>query len=210
MGCCSTARVREGDLVVEDGRVVDVGTGLDGDDEVDCTGRPLTPGSWTATCTRCSRASTRSSRSSTPVLATRSTRPHGTSAPPSPPASPPSATPAARTPAAQGGPGRASSPARGCRSRSRSEQTGGHGGRLDALRARVQFLVPHPGLPVQRVDGVDRASEGPRDPARRRRRAKVAHHRRRALGRRRPAALPVLPRRARRAWSARRRPSTSR
>ena len=34
----------EGDLVVEDGLVVDVGTGLDGDEQVDCTGRTLTPG----------------------------------------------------------------------------------------------------------------------------------------------------------------------
>ncbi|MBV9830295.1 MAG: amidohydrolase family protein, partial [Marmoricola sp.] len=28
----------EGDLVVEDGRILDVGTGLDGDVEVDCSG----------------------------------------------------------------------------------------------------------------------------------------------------------------------------
>lgn len=34
----------EGDLVVQDGRVVDVGRGLDGDEQVDCTGRTLTPG----------------------------------------------------------------------------------------------------------------------------------------------------------------------
>ena len=32
------------DVVVSDGRVVDVGTGLDGDTQVDCTGRTLLPG----------------------------------------------------------------------------------------------------------------------------------------------------------------------
>ncbi len=32
------------DVVVEDGRIVDVGTGLDGDDAVDCTDRTLLPG----------------------------------------------------------------------------------------------------------------------------------------------------------------------
>lgn len=34
----------EGDVVVEDGRVLEVGVGLDGDERVDCTGRTLTPG----------------------------------------------------------------------------------------------------------------------------------------------------------------------
>jgi imidazolonepropionase-like amidohydrolase len=33
-----------GDLVVEDGRIVDMGNGLDGDDQVDLTGRTLLPG----------------------------------------------------------------------------------------------------------------------------------------------------------------------
>lgn len=33
-----------GDVVVEHGRVVDVGTGLDGDERVDCTGRTVLPG----------------------------------------------------------------------------------------------------------------------------------------------------------------------
>jgi imidazolonepropionase-like amidohydrolase len=32
------------DVVVSDGRIVDVGTGLDGDTQVDCTGRTLLPG----------------------------------------------------------------------------------------------------------------------------------------------------------------------
>ena len=34
----------DADVVIEDGRVVDVGPGLDGDDEVDCTGMSLLPG----------------------------------------------------------------------------------------------------------------------------------------------------------------------
>jgi imidazolonepropionase-like amidohydrolase len=34
----------EGDLVIEDGRVVAVGTGMDGDEEVDCSGHWLSPG----------------------------------------------------------------------------------------------------------------------------------------------------------------------
>src|SRR5690348_12500072 len=33
-----------GDVVVEHGRVVDVGVGLDGDERVDCTGRTVLPG----------------------------------------------------------------------------------------------------------------------------------------------------------------------
>jgi imidazolonepropionase-like amidohydrolase len=33
-----------GDVVVEDGRIVDVGTGLDGDERVDCAGRAVVPG----------------------------------------------------------------------------------------------------------------------------------------------------------------------
>ncbi|WP_029135785.1 metal-dependent hydrolase family protein [Nakamurella lactea] len=33
-----------GDLVVENGRIVDVGTGLDGDESVDCSGKWLSPG----------------------------------------------------------------------------------------------------------------------------------------------------------------------
>ncbi|HEX2369470.1 MAG TPA: amidohydrolase family protein [Acidimicrobiia bacterium] len=33
-----------GDVVIEDGRVVDVGSGLDGDDQVDCSGRTILPG----------------------------------------------------------------------------------------------------------------------------------------------------------------------
>lgn len=32
------------DVVVEDGRIVEVGTGLDGDEPVDCTGRWISPG----------------------------------------------------------------------------------------------------------------------------------------------------------------------
>ncbi len=32
------------DVVIEDGRIVDVGSGLDGDVEIDCTGRLVTPG----------------------------------------------------------------------------------------------------------------------------------------------------------------------
>lgn len=40
----TSGAVAEGDVVVEGGLVVDVGPGLDGDDEVDCTGRTLLPG----------------------------------------------------------------------------------------------------------------------------------------------------------------------
>ena len=34
----------EGDVAIEDGRIVDVGTGLDGDEAVDVAGRTLLPG----------------------------------------------------------------------------------------------------------------------------------------------------------------------
>ena len=37
-------RPAEGDFVVEDGRIVEVGVGLDGDEQVDCTGGFLSPG----------------------------------------------------------------------------------------------------------------------------------------------------------------------
>jgi imidazolonepropionase-like amidohydrolase len=40
----SGAAPARSDVVVEDGRVVDVGPGLDGDDAVDCTGRAVLPG----------------------------------------------------------------------------------------------------------------------------------------------------------------------
>ncbi len=40
----TTGRPTEGDVVVEDGRIVDVGTGLDGDESVDCTGGFVSPG----------------------------------------------------------------------------------------------------------------------------------------------------------------------
>ena len=40
----TTGRPTEGDVVVEDGRIVDVGTGLDGDEVVDCTGAFVSPG----------------------------------------------------------------------------------------------------------------------------------------------------------------------
>ncbi len=40
----TTGRPAEGDVVVEDGRIVDVGPGLDGDESVDCTGGYLSPG----------------------------------------------------------------------------------------------------------------------------------------------------------------------
>jgi imidazolonepropionase-like amidohydrolase len=40
----TTGRPAEGDVVVEDGRIVDVGTGLDGDVSVDCSGGYLSPG----------------------------------------------------------------------------------------------------------------------------------------------------------------------
>ena len=33
-----------GDVLVEDGRIVEVGSGLDGDEAVDCSGRLVTPG----------------------------------------------------------------------------------------------------------------------------------------------------------------------
>jgi imidazolonepropionase-like amidohydrolase len=40
----TTGRPGEGDVVVEDGRIVDVGTGLDGDVAVDCSGGYVSPG----------------------------------------------------------------------------------------------------------------------------------------------------------------------
>jgi imidazolonepropionase-like amidohydrolase len=40
----TTGSVADGDVVVADGRIVDVGHGLDGDEAVDCTGRTLLPG----------------------------------------------------------------------------------------------------------------------------------------------------------------------
>jgi len=40
----TTGRPAPGDVVVEDGRIVDVGTGLDGDVAVDCSGGYLSPG----------------------------------------------------------------------------------------------------------------------------------------------------------------------
>jgi imidazolonepropionase-like amidohydrolase len=40
----TTAPPAEGDVVVEDGRIVEVGPGLDGDDVVDCSGGFLSPG----------------------------------------------------------------------------------------------------------------------------------------------------------------------
>src|SRR5436190_23570676 len=40
----TTARPAEGDVVVEDGRIIDVGPGLDGDEVVDCAGGFLSPG----------------------------------------------------------------------------------------------------------------------------------------------------------------------
>ena len=38
------ADLADGDVVIEDGRVLEVGTGLDGDENVDCSGRALLPG----------------------------------------------------------------------------------------------------------------------------------------------------------------------
>ena len=38
------ASVAEADLVIEDGRVVEVGRGLDGDESVDASGQALLPG----------------------------------------------------------------------------------------------------------------------------------------------------------------------
>jgi imidazolonepropionase-like amidohydrolase len=40
----TTAPPREGDVVVEDGRILDVGVGLDGDEVVDCAGGFVSPG----------------------------------------------------------------------------------------------------------------------------------------------------------------------
>ena len=40
----TTAAPAEGDVVVEDGRIVDVGPGLDGDEVVDCSGGFVSPG----------------------------------------------------------------------------------------------------------------------------------------------------------------------
>jgi imidazolonepropionase-like amidohydrolase len=38
------APIADGDVVVEDGRIVEIGAGLDGDDAVDCGGRTILPG----------------------------------------------------------------------------------------------------------------------------------------------------------------------
>jgi imidazolonepropionase-like amidohydrolase len=38
------ADLADGDVVIEDGRVVEVGAGLDGDDGIDCTGKSILPG----------------------------------------------------------------------------------------------------------------------------------------------------------------------
>ncbi|HUF59589.1 MAG TPA: amidohydrolase family protein [Actinomycetota bacterium] len=38
------AALAEGDVRIEDGRIVEVGTDLDGDDGIDCTGKTLLPG----------------------------------------------------------------------------------------------------------------------------------------------------------------------
>jgi imidazolonepropionase-like amidohydrolase len=38
------AALADADVVIEDGRIVEVGSGLDGDDEVDCSGKALLPG----------------------------------------------------------------------------------------------------------------------------------------------------------------------
>src|SRR4051794_12492876 len=38
------AAIADADVVVEDGRIVELGTGLDGDERVDCTGRTVLPG----------------------------------------------------------------------------------------------------------------------------------------------------------------------
>src|SRR5262249_6778203 len=40
----TTAPIAEADVAIEDGRIVEVGTGLDGDDAVDCTGATVLPG----------------------------------------------------------------------------------------------------------------------------------------------------------------------
>jgi imidazolonepropionase-like amidohydrolase len=40
----TTDRLADGDVVIEDGRIVEVGPGLDGDDAVDCAGHTLLPG----------------------------------------------------------------------------------------------------------------------------------------------------------------------
>ncbi len=42
------APLSEADVVVEDGRIVEVGPGLDGDESVDCTGRTILPGLFDA------------------------------------------------------------------------------------------------------------------------------------------------------------------
>src|SRR4051812_26410780 len=40
----TTGRPAEGDVTVEDGRIVEVGSGLDGDEVVDCSGAFVSPG----------------------------------------------------------------------------------------------------------------------------------------------------------------------
>ena len=45
------AEIADADVVTEDGMIVEVGPGLDGDEEVDCRGRAIFPGCSTATRT---------------------------------------------------------------------------------------------------------------------------------------------------------------
>ena len=40
----SGSAARPGDVVIEDARIVSVGPGLDGDEEIDCSGRTVLPG----------------------------------------------------------------------------------------------------------------------------------------------------------------------
>ena len=45
----SGAPLADGDLVIEDGRIVAVGSGLDGDEAIECDGKSLLPVCSTAT-----------------------------------------------------------------------------------------------------------------------------------------------------------------
>ena len=52
------AALGDADVVVEDGRIAEVGTGLDGDESVDLAGKTVLPGCSTPTCTSTSAAPT--------------------------------------------------------------------------------------------------------------------------------------------------------
>ena len=181
------------DVVVEDGRIVDVGPGLDGDEVVDCAGATVLPGfdrlPRAPAVQRRAPAEDAADAVLVPVL--RGGR--GTCGPRSTSASPPSATPAG--------------PTSGSRTRSATglipgprvliavsmlSQTGGHGDGWYPSGCTVPLVQPHPGPAEDRGGraGGD-PPDGPRADPGRRRRDQGRHQRRRAVGPGRPAARPL-------------------